>query len=136
MHFQQNPIQFGKYICYNLTDLKILTRKKNGTWAEGEGKVPPKIHTTSNCWKENEKVCNIQNNFDSKKLNNLIKLQSPLNETTIELKKDYKMYLQVECHLSAIIKVNSDKYLTNSVCCSQSYGFFFYIKKAIWTFQN
>ena len=28
MHFQQNAIQFGRYICYNLTDLKILTRKK------------------------------------------------------------------------------------------------------------
>ena len=51
-------------------------KKKNGTWAGGAGKILPKIHqlTTSNCWKENEKVYNIQNNFDTKILNNLIKL--------------------------------------------------------------
>ena len=79
MHFQQNVVQFGKDICYNLTDLKILI-KKNGTWAKGSGIIFPKIHwlTTSNCWKENEKVYNIQNNFDTKKLNNLIKLQSAI----------------------------------------------------------
>ena len=106
MHFQQNVIQFGKYIFYNLTDLKNLLRKKNGTWAEGAGKILPKIHqlTTSNCWKENEKVYslyNIKKNFVTKKLNHLIKLQSPwLNETTIHLKKGYKIYLQVECHFS------------------------------------
>ena len=28
MHFGQKVIQFAKYICYNLTDLKILMRKK------------------------------------------------------------------------------------------------------------
>ena len=93
MHFQQNVVQFGKDICYNLTDLKILI-KKNGTWAEGAGKILPKIHqlTTGNCWKENAKVYNIQNNFDTKILNNLINLQRQLNETTIHFKKDYKIH--------------------------------------------
>ena len=57
--------------------------KKNGTWAEGAGKILPKIHklTTSNCCKKNEKVYNlynIRNNFVTKKLNHLIKLQSAI----------------------------------------------------------
>ena len=61
--------------------------KKNRTWAKGSGIIFPKIHwlTTSNCWKENEKVYNIQNNFDTKQFKLLIKLYS-------EIKWDYSTY--------------------------------------------
>ena len=55
--------------------------KKNGTWAKGAGIIFPKTHQlkTSNCWKENEKADIIKkNNFDTKNLNRLIKLQSAI----------------------------------------------------------
>ena len=54
--------------------------KKIGTCASS-GIISPQINllTTSNCWKENERVYNLKNNFyRSKKLNHLIKLESAI----------------------------------------------------------
>ena len=43
---------------------------KIGTCAEGSGIISPKINllTTSNYWKENERVYNVKTNFESKQI--------------------------------------------------------------------
>ena len=76
-------------------------KKKKGTWAKGAGLIFPKIHqvTTSNCWKENGKV---YNNFDTKKLNHLIKLQSAIQWYYNTFEKKVKKYIYKLHLISAI----------------------------------
>ena len=74
--------------------------KKNWYLSQGSGILKINLLTTSNCCKENERVYKVKNNFDSKKLNNLITLKSAIRWDYSTLKKGYKIYLQVECHFS------------------------------------
>ena len=46
------------------------------------------------------KWCTTKDNFDSRKLTTLLNYNRQLDETTVHLKKGYKIYLQFECHFS------------------------------------
>ena len=108
---------------------------------------------------------NVQNNFDTKKLDS----NRQFNDSTLHVRKGYKIYLQVECHFSyyythdyiiycyihrkyklhfegnimsqpptppqQLEKVNSDKYLTRW-CCLENYIRFLILDNQFELFKN